>query len=59
MAVLVFTADFPVWIFILSTIYVDNNSIICHHMKDDYIIPVDTIDDVELIENTADHRFSR
>ena len=30
-----------------------------HHMKDDYIIPVDIIDDVELIENTADHRFSR
>ena len=51
-----------IWLGIISEkpimVSVNDGKLICHHMKDDYVIPIESIQDVVLGENFRDLKYS-
>ena len=61
--VIIFTFGVLIWTGVLSksaiSIRVENGNLICHHSKDDYVIPVDSIENPELGEGAKELSIRR
>ena len=61
--VLLFTLGTLVWMGMLETtplkLKLEDNKVICHQIWDDYVIPVEDIQECELLDDLKDHKFVR